>query len=248
MNKENILFLLVGLLLGCIIGFIFTNSVNQRGLEPRANANVPQGRNPNLPADHPQLPMNGVADQGPMPEAVTEAIEQARREPNNFDAQVGAAQLYYRIKRFDEAIEFLLRANQLRPDDYPTLVRLGDANLAAENYETAEKWYTAALVKNPADVGVRTDLGLTFSLRQPPDFDRAIKEYRSSLERDPLHELTLQFLSAALIRKGDAKEAQATLAKLEEINPSNVALPKLRTDAAALSSAPNKPISPARKS
>ena len=79
----------------------------------------PAGQNPNLPPDHPQLPMNGVADQEGMNAAVTEAIQRARTEPNNFEAQVAAAQLYYRIQRYDEAIEFLLKANQLRPMSTP---------------------------------------------------------------------------------------------------------------------------------
>jgi len=230
MNKENILFSIVGLLLGLIIGFLFANSVNQQGVEPRtAEASAAQ-RNPNLPADHPQVPMNAVADQEGMPPAIAEAIQKARNEPNNFEAQVGAAQLYYRIKRYDEAIEFLLKANQLKPDDYATIVRLGDANFEAANYETAEKWYTAALVKQPDDVSVRTDMGLTFFLRQPPDLERAIKEYRGSLEREPKHEQTLQNLTAAYIKKGDVKEAQATMAKLEEVNSSNQAIPKFRSD------------------
>jgi tetratricopeptide (TPR) repeat protein len=238
MTKENILFSIIGLLLGCIIGFIFANSVNQRGYEPRTNAMNPAGQNPNLPPDHPQLPMNGVADQEGMNAAVTEAIQRARTEPNNFEAQVAAAQLYYRIQRYDEAIEFLLKANQLRPDDYATTVRLGDANFDAGHFETAEKWYTAALVKNPADVNVRTDLGLTFFLREPPDIERAIKEYRASLEREPKHEQTLQNLTAALIKKGDAQEAQTTLAALEGVNPSNEGIVKLRSDLAALKSTP----------
>jgi len=229
MNKENILYAVIGLLLGCIIGFIFANSVNQRGYEPSAPQTA-TGRNQNLPPDHPQLPSNGVADQGEMPAAIAEAIQQARNEPNNFDAQVSAAQLYYRIGRFDEAIEFLLKANQIRPDDYATLVRLGDANFEAEHFETAEKWYTAALTKTPDDADVRTDLGLTFFLRQPPDIERAIKEYRTALERQPKHEKALQNLTVALIKKGDAKEAQTMLAQLEAVNPSNEALSKLRSD------------------
>ncbi len=241
MNKENILFSIVGLLLGLIIGFFFANSVNQQGYEPRPTDTTAAGKNSDLPPDHPQLPMNGVADQSQMPAAIQEAIDRARNEPGDFDAQVGAAQLYYRIKRYDEAIDYLLKANQIRPDDYATLVRLGDANFDAAHYETAEKWYTAALVKQPDDVSVRTDLGLTFFLRQPPDMERAIKEYRTSLEREPLHEQTLQNLTAAYIRKGDAKEAQAMMAKLEQVNSSNQALAKFRTDLEGLKSSSSAP-------
>ena len=230
MNKENILFGVIGLLLGAIVGFFVANSINQQGYEPRPAAASKSPANQDLPPDHPTVPMNDVAEKEGMTPAVTEAIQTARNEPDNFDAQVGAAQLYYRIKRYDEAIEFLLKANQLKPDDYATIVRLGDANFDAGNFDTAEKWYTAALVRQPNDVAVRTDLGLTFFLRDPPQLDRAIKEYRTSLQREPLHEQTLQNLTAALIKKGDAKEAETMMAKLEEVNSSNQALSKFRTD------------------
>ncbi|MBV9210759.1 MAG: tetratricopeptide repeat protein [Acidobacteria bacterium] len=228
MNKENILFSVIGLLLGCIVGFVFANTVNQRGYEPGAQNAA--SKNQSLPPDHPPVPSNGVADQGEQPAAVMQQIQQARNEPNNFEAQVGAAQLYYQIRRYDEAIEFLLKANQLRPDDYQTVVMLGDANFEAEHFEAAEKWYTAALTKKPDDADVRTDLGLTFFLRQPPDIDRAVKEYRAVLEHEPKHEKALQNLTVALIKKGDAKEAQTTLSQLEAVNPNNEVISKLRSD------------------
>ena len=237
MNKENVLFSIIGLLLGCIIGFIFANSVNQRGLstgQPAAAGGARQ--NNNLPPDHPVVPSNTVADQEGMQAQVTEQIQQARNEPNNFDAQMKAADLYYQIHRFNEAIEFLLKANQLRPDDYGTIVKLGNANFETGSYETAEKWYAVALLKNPDDINVRTDLGLTFYLRNPPDYERAIKEYRGSLQRDPRHEQTLQNLVVALTRTGNSREAEEMLARLQEVNPSNEAISKLRSDLDSLKS------------
>jgi tetratricopeptide (TPR) repeat protein len=83
---------------------------------------------------------------------VTASIEKARNEPNNFDAQVKAAELYYQIQRYDPAIELLLKANQLRPDDYQTLVALGLVNLDAGHFDVAEKWYKAAILKKSDDV------------------------------------------------------------------------------------------------
>jgi TolA-binding protein len=65
-------------------------------------------------------------------------------------------------------------------------------------------------------------------LRQPPDMDRAINEFRDSLKRDPNHEKTLVNLTIALSKKGEVKEAQATLAQLEKAHPNSSALPKLR--------------------
>lgn len=233
MSKDNILYSIIGVLLGFIIGFFFANSVNQRGSVPSAQASsagTMQSGAGSLPPDHPPLASNGVADQGRMQGPMQELIQQARNNPNDFDAQMKAADLYYKIDRYDDAVEFLMRANKLRPESYEAVVQLGNANFDARRYELAEKWYTAALLKNPNDVNVRTDLGLTFLFREPPDYDRAIKEFRGSLERDPNHEQSLQDLVVALTRKGDAKEAGTVLEKLAQVNPTSQALSKLRSD------------------
>ena len=66
--------------------------------------------------------------------------------------------------------------------------------------------------------------------RTPPNNDRAIKEFRASLERAPNYEQTLQNLTVALTRAGLAKEAEEMLAKLQAINPTNPAISKLRSD------------------
>lgn len=232
MNKDNILFGIIGLLLGLIIGFIFANSINQRGSTGGAVAQQNQA----LPPDHPPITQPG-AQSGPDVQAAQEAINQAKADPNNFNAQMKAADYTYQLQRFDDAIQFLQRANQLQPDNYEAIVQLGNVYFDANRFEEAEKWYTSALKIKPDDVNVRTDLGLTFYFRNPPDVDRAIKEYRASLAIDPNHVQTLQNLAVALIKKGSADEAKQTLAKLESVSPNNPALPRLRSDLEALQSA-----------
>nr|MDQ5838813.1 tetratricopeptide repeat protein [Acidobacteriota bacterium] len=91
-------------------------------------------------------------------------------------------------------------------------------------------WYAQALAKKPDDVNVRTDMGLTLLLREPPQFERAIAEFKESLQREPNHVQTLQNLTVAYTRKGDVAAAQATLAKLEAISPQTPALAQLRAD------------------
>ena len=65
-----------------------------------------------------------------------------------------AAQLEYQIQQYDEAIRFLLTANQIRPDSYETIANLGMINMDAGHFDAAEKWYRAALAKRPDDVAV----------------------------------------------------------------------------------------------
>ncbi|PYS45973.1 MAG: hypothetical protein DMF68_20630 [Acidobacteria bacterium] len=234
MKKDSILVGIIGLLLGLIVGFMFANNINQRG-----NAAAVAQQNQALPPDHPPITQSG-AQAGPDMQNVQEAINQAKSDQTNFAAQMKAADYAYQVQRFDEAIQFLQRANQLRPDNYEAIVQLGNVNFDANRFEEAEKWYTSALKTKPDDVNVRTDLGLTFLLREPANLDRAITEFRSSLERDPKHLQTLQNLTVAWTRKGDAAQARSVLAKLEEVSPGNPAITSLRADVDKLQTQPAK--------
>lgn len=227
MNKENILFGVVGLLLGLIIGFVFTNNVNQTGAAPLAAATSMQA-NSNIPAGHPDIGSNGK------PKEITPegqaAIDAAKQAPSDIDAQLKAAEVYYMLDRFDEAIVLLKAANKIQPDNREVLVHLGNANFDGEHWDEAEKWYTAALAKKNDDVNARTDLGLIFVFRDPPNYDRAITEFNKSLAIDPNHIQTLQNLTVAYSKKGEAAKARETLAKLESVDPKNAALNRLRED------------------
>ena len=68
-----------------------------------------------------------------------------------------------------------------------------------------------------------------------PDFDRAISEYHRSLELDPRHEKTLHNLVIAYAKKGDARAAQETLSRLEQVNPQAEYLTNLRSEVAQIS-------------
>lgn len=158
MSRENILFAIIGLLLGFIVGFMFASSMAQKAAMQPATAGA-------LPADHPPVGAQGGGPNAPNPQAmqaqVQATIEKARNEPQNFEAQVQAADLYYQIQRFDQAIEYLLKANALKPTDYRTVVFLGMVNLDAGHYDQAEKWYRAALKMKTDDVMVLAGLAAT---------------------------------------------------------------------------------------
>ena len=148
MTRDNLLFAIIGVLFGFIVGFLFASNMSQR-YGPGAPTALSGGQ---MPADHPPVAPNASGQNaGGMQAEVTASLEKARNEPKNFEAQVKAAELYYQIQRYDPAIEFLLKANQLKPDDYQTLVALGLVNLDAGHYDVAEKWYRAAILKKSDD-------------------------------------------------------------------------------------------------
>lgn len=190
MSRENLLFAIIGILLGFIVGFMFASSMSQKQASQQMAA-ASQG----LPADHPPISgqggAGGASDPQGMRAEVSGQLEKAKNEPNNFDAQMNAAQLYYQIQRYDQAIEFLLKANTLKPTDYQTVVLLGMTNLDAGHYDTAEKWYKAALKMKSDDVMVLA--GLAASTLQRGDA-KAAEEAIAKLEKvDPNAEDLPQF-------------------------------------------------------
>src|SRR5215213_646661 len=154
MSRENLLFAIIGILLGFIVGFMFASSMSQKVAMQPATGQT-------LPADHPAVSGQNAQNPQAMFAQVQASIEKARNEPKNFEAQIQAADLYYQIQRFDQAIEYLLKANELKPTDYRTVVLLGMVNLDAGHFETAEKWYRAAMKMKSDDVMVLSGLAAT---------------------------------------------------------------------------------------
>jgi tetratricopeptide (TPR) repeat protein len=153
MSRENLLFAIIGILLGFIVGFMLASSMSQKNAAPAVTAASTQ-----MPSDHPPV----GAQNAPNPEAVradvAASLEKARSEPKNFEAQIKAAELYYQIQLYDQAIEYLLKANQIKPTDQRTVALLGLVNLDAGHFDTAEKWYRVALKMKSDDVAVLAGL------------------------------------------------------------------------------------------
>lgn len=212
-------------MVGSIVGISIATSLNHPASALRPQATPPKTQSVNLPPAE----AKAVADKQAMKSAAV-TIQQAKDEPGNFDAQIQAAEIYYQIGGYEQAIEFLRRANQLRPDSDEVMVALGNIDFVGGRYEEAEQWFTAVLKKHPNDVNIRSNLGMTFLFREQPDLERALTEFRRSLNVNPRHEPSLQNMVLALTRKGDRAQAQVMLARLERINPQNTALDKLRLE------------------
>ncbi len=222
--QKNILFGVVGIVIGLAVGFFAANSINRSAI---SSTNVPQ-----TPANASILNQS-TADikekpQGGMLPDISETLDRAKNEPANFDAQIKAGDMYAKIQKFDTAAEFYEKASQIKPEDYENIVKIGNIYFDSKQFEKAEKWYEKALAKKPDDINVRTDFGITFVERENPDFNRAVKEFKTSLQTNPNHEPTLYNLGIAYYKKGDLEEAKKTLAKLETINPNSQLVEKLK--------------------
>ena len=192
MTRDNFLFAIIGILLGFIGGFLLAGNITQREAAMRANpASAQAGQN--LPPNHPPIAGDQTGGEGgqQMLASVQTAMKQARENPNDFEAQLTAAKLEYQIGRYDQAIEYLLAANKIKPTDFDTLAMLGVANLDGGHFDAAEKWYKAALQKKPDDMP--TVDGLCAALLSKGDAKGAEEQMNKLAKIDPTNQDLPQF-------------------------------------------------------
>lgn len=245
LNRSKLLYLIIGLLAGSLIGFAFTNAVNRREQEEmraelerlRASAassarSTGETGGANVDGDS---TMPRVSD-----EQLRNAIARGDASPNDLTLQRDLGRNLYlyasytnNVEIIPDAIRFLQRARDGNPKDYETTVFLGDAYLAfartsdPNRFEEARLLYQQALRLKPGDPNAHTGLGMTYFFDRPSEPRRAIIEYRKALASDARHEAALQNLATALIATGDLTEAQKTIEQLKSVNAQNAALPDI---------------------
>ncbi len=226
MKKGNLLSGFAGIAIGLVIGFFAANALNQDSVLKTQSA---------VPVEEPfagqEIQNMVVRDQptssGAMPH-IAEALEKAKTEPANFDAQIAAGDLYLKIQNFPKAIEHFESANKVKPTDYDAIVKIGNTYFDSKQFEKAEVWYLKALDKRPDDFAVRTDLGVTFVERSNPDLHRAIKEFELALESNSKHEATLYNLAVSYYKSGNLQKAKTMSGQLESINSKGELSSRLR--------------------
>jgi tetratricopeptide (TPR) repeat protein len=236
-----------GLLLGFIIGFVFANfggrPLSQAGGRATAQAGPsgsappldPTKTNGSLPAGHPDISggndsAGGGGGIGSSPQAQA-AMEAADKNANDFDAQMRAAAVFYELNDYEKAGFYLQRSLALKPDSVDALMAMGYTKENKGDFAGAASFYERALTLQPNDPDGLTNLGDTYARRNPPNYDRAIAEYRKALAIDPKHEGALQQTAEAALRKGDKVLAREEIERLAAVNPSNSRLASLRTEA-----------------
>ena len=169
-------------------------------------------------------------------EEISAKLAEAEQNSSNFAFQKNLGLGLYRygaIKQdkavIEKALPVLVRAYGLDSSDYDVIVGLGNAYYDIGYFgkdngslERSRQFYNRALEKRPEDIEVRTDLGLTYFLQDPPDYDTAIAEFEKSLAIDPKHEKTLSFAALALKRQN--KETTKYSDVLRSVNPNSPTL------------------------
>lgn len=136
--------ILVSLVLGLFIGFKISNSQYraEQGANLERQVSAATSGGPSSAGQKDQLEKD-----------FRDAINRARSNPQDVEAQLDAADQFIQIGNGKEALPFLERANQARPDDARVSAGLGMANFMMGNYAEAITWSKKSIALNPQNPG-----------------------------------------------------------------------------------------------
>ena len=145
---------LIGLLIGMFCGFRVANA-RFRAAQEMLKAAAVTTANPNAGP-------NAGADSNAVQQQTSQLLDAAKAKPNDFEAQMAAADQFLQIRRAEGALPFLTQANKLKPEDPRPMSALATAYLLTSKYPEAIRWARAALKRKPEDLGSK--VVLMFSL------------------------------------------------------------------------------------
>jgi tetratricopeptide (TPR) repeat protein len=167
-----------------------------------------------------------------MSDAVTQAEEILKSDPQNLDARRMLGRIYTRMigegqsGRVDDryvkrAIDQYQQITQKEPKDAESWVMLGRLYRVSNNSPEAEKAYNAALTADPNNEDAMTGLAMLYA--DLGDTKKAIEKLKTVTDKSP-NERTLAILAEQYEQLKDYKDAAAVLKKALEMAPDNVRL------------------------
>ena len=210
MNKDNLLFLMAGLLVGFVTAYLFFEAMATRQpprLTPEMRAKIVSGEGAGGGAEAPA----GEAPAGGDASAAANGGQ-------------GGGPGMAEIQQLRDYVD-------KNPNDAAAVHKLADLNAQIQNWPRAQELYAHYLELKPNDPEVMTDLGLTY--RGTGKFDQALTEFRQVQKIAPDH--WPSYFYEVVVLALDLKrydEAETVLARLQKMQPSNPDVARL-TEAVA---------------
>ena len=133
----------------------------------------------------------------------------------NIDLRLAIASRYYKIRKFDNALEHLMKAEQIDKNNIDVLIGLGNVYYDTENFEDAIGYYEKVLKIEPENTNVRCDMATCFLSTNKPE--KALSLLKKNLEIDKNHLQSHHNLSIVYKQMGKTKEADEEKAIYEKL-------------------------------
>jgi len=201
-NKDNLLFLMGGILVGFVTAYLFFEAMATRQpprLTPQLRAQIVSGE-------------DGGGAMGGGGEAAPGAGDANA-------AGAGGGPAMAQIQQLRDYVE-------KNPNDANAVRQLADLNFNISNWQRAQELYSHYLTLKPNDPDVMTDLGITYRETKQPD--KALDLFRRSKQVSPEHWQALY--NEVVVLAFDLKrhdEADQVLGQLQKMQPGNPDVAKL---------------------
>lgn len=175
MGNKQITTGLVGIVIGCILGF-FTSQIflqNPSRVDEQQSQTGSQDSS-QLPSEHPPAEVM---------EKLNELQEWAQTHPQDSQVRINLANTYYDMGRFDAAINWYEEALQLEPDDVDIRTDLGTAYLYTGNPIKAVENYKSSLGIDPDHIQTLQNISVAYL--STGNYSEAILYLESLLESHP---------------------------------------------------------------
>lgn len=208
MNRDNLLFATIGILVGFITGYLVhevmaTRQPPRLTPEMRAQIVVPGGEQGGAAAAAP----GGEAGAAP---AANDGGGAGPAGAGGAGSGAPAMQAIQELKAYVDK----------NPDDLKAVRQLADLNFEIRNWKRAQELYRHYLDLKPGDPDVMTDLGISY--RETQEFDKSLALFQAVHKAAPDH--WKSYFNEVVVLAFDLKkpdEAKVPLAKLQQMQPGN---------------------------
>ena len=138
MNPKMIFTFIVGLALGILIGFMYSDFQNRKLELDSVNSSHGQ-----------QGPMENPHKMDNIMTTIQNLEKLLEEEPENYEALLNLGNLYYDASMFERAVIFYQRAYDVKPEDPNLITDLGTCYRQLGKPVEAIKYYDIAIIKDP---------------------------------------------------------------------------------------------------
>lgn len=125
---------------------------------------------------------------------------------DNFRTHYLLGNAYGRVLQFDDAIEELMAANEIKPDDDEIIRNLGWIHCMAGRVEDGRHYLHEALEINPQNTLIYNDLAASYMFSTDRDLENAETWLQKAISIKPVHPFIQQTYQAFISMKNDLAE------------------------------------------
>lgn len=195
LNKDNLLFVLVGILIGFVSGYLLFEAMALRQPPRIAAGQVTPGSAP---------PAGGMGQGGP-------AAPGAPGAPAG-DPAAGGGPAMAEIQQLRARVE-------QNPNDADAVLQLAYMNFQIQNWLRAQELFEQYLKLRPNDPNATTDLGISYL--QTNQFEKAVEVFRRAHQIAPEYWQAYFNEVIGLASAGRMDEAAQVMTQLQKMQPSN---------------------------